>query len=280
MNFLLPLTAIFGTSIAGTIDKIAFRRNVISPNRLMQLVFFSMSLSVILFIVVRGLPFPAFPAIGIGLASAIIVTSFFANVCDYRSLKVNDVSSREPVRDLGPVVAGLFGYILFPSEREAGFLIVLILSALVVYWGSYSRHRPKKRERGMLLALLAVILFAVLPPLYKFSLDYFTPEYIHLFRVLGILVLTVIFGLFSKRPRFSKSSVGLGMLSGVIFTISGIAILYSIAIFGLIVTMFFLLFGPALRYGFGFFILKEKIHKREMLSSLLLVIIVSSTLFF
>lgn len=280
MNFLLPLTAIFGSSIAGAIDKINFRRNLISPNRLMRLVFLSMSLSVFVFIVGRGLPLPNFSSTALGLMGLIIVISFAANFFDFRSLKVNDVSSREPVLDLNPIIAGLFGYLLFPSEREVGFLVALILSGLVVYWGSYSKHRRKIRERGMFFALGAVLFYGLLPSLYKLMFEYFTPEYILLFRVLGVLALSMIFLSVKTSSRFSKNSVGLGLSSGIFFSIAGIASLYSIAILGLIVTMFFLLLGPALRYSIGFFVLKEKIHKREMVSSLLLVIIVSSTLLF
>lgn len=280
MNFLLPLTAIFGRSIAGTIDKINFRRNIISSNRLMLLVFFSMSLFMLLFVVSRGQPLPNFSLIAMGLMVLIIIISFSANIFDFRSLKVNDLSSREPVRNLGPVVSGLFGYILFPSEREVGFLVALILSALVVYWGSYSQQRQKIKRRGMLYILVAVFLYALLPPLYKFMFEFFTPEYVMLFRVLGVLALSMIFLSLAELPHFSKNNVSLGLLSGVFFSIGGIAALYSIALLGLIITMFFLLLAPALRYSFGFFILKEKIHRREMFSSLLLVIIVSSVLLF
>jgi glucose uptake protein GlcU len=201
-------------------------------------------------------------------------------VFDFRSLKVNDLSSREPVRDLGPIVAGFFGYMIFPSEREAGFLIILILSAAIVYWGSYTKHRRKNRRRGMIAMLLAVVLYAMLPSLYKLSFEFFSPEYILLFRVLGVLALSLIFISLMKKSRLPKNSITLGVSSGIMFTIAGITTLYSIAVFGLIVTMFFLLLGPALRYAIGYFVLKETAHKREMFASFLLALLVSYTLFF
>lgn len=280
MNLILPLVTVIGSAVAGTIDKINFRRNGISPNRLMLLEFFSMSLAMVLFIASRRLPFPHISLIAAGFILLVIVISFVANFFDYRSLQINDISSREPVLDVTPIIAGLFGYILFPSEREAGFLIVLLLSIVVVYWGSYSTHLRKAQKRGMHFVLASVILYSLLPSLYKLMFDYFSPEYVLLFRVLGILVLSLIFLSSSGLSHFSRATVTLGLLSGVFFTIAGLATLYSIAILGLINTMFLLLLAPALRYSIGYFILKEKIHRREMFSSLLLVIIVSSTLFF
>jgi len=280
MNLFLPIITVVGSAVAGTIDKINFRRNGISPNHLMMLEFFSMSLSMVLLVVARGLPLPEFSLIAAGLMLLVIGISFAANCFDFRSLQVNDISSREPVLDVTPIIAGLFGYILFPSERETGYLIILLLSIVVVYWGSYSTHLRKAQKRGMRFVLGAVVLYAFLPSLYKLMFDYFSPEYILLFRVVGILALSLIFLSSAESSHFSRDTVSLGLLSGVFFTVAGLATLYSIAILGLIVTMFLLLLAPALRYSIGYFILREKIHRREMFSSLLLVIIVSSTLFF
>ena len=277
MDFLYPLTAIVSEAFAKTIDKLNFRKNHINAMHLMRLVFVGMSLSLLFYILLAGKSFPQFSLIALSLMLLIALVSFVGNIFDYLSLKSDDLSLREPMLGFDPVVAGLFGYLLFPAERKSGFLLAFVLSAIVAYLGTHRRKLRAYQKKGMFYLLLGVLFYALLPSIYKLTLEYISPEYIAFFRVAAILLLASIFLPLPKRAR-SPSKTIYGLSSGVVYAAGTVASLYAIQKLGVVVTMLLLLLAPALMYLAGYFVLKEKVRKGEIASSAALAAIVIITL--
>lgn len=282
MNFLYPLIAILSESVAQAIDKANFSRNRITTQLLMRLVFIGMSISLFVYILVIDKPLPHFSLIALGLMLLIILLSFLGNALDYLSLKADDISLREPLIDFGPIVAGLFGYLLFPEERRPGFLIAFALSAVIVYFGTHRRRLRKVEKKGMVYLLGAVLLHATLPSIYKYTLPYIGPEYVAFFRSFGILILIYIFMPVHKAKRKKKKSrhvgqVSFGLISSVVYALGAVASLYAIQSLGVVVSMLFLLLAPVITYLAGYFVLKEKVRGGEVMSSIALVIIIAAS---
>lgn len=273
MDFLFPLTAIVSESTAKTIDKLNLAKNHIATTHLMRLVFVGMTVSLFAYIIVADKPLPEFSFVALGLMLLIASVSFVGNVFDYLSLKADDLSLREPMMGYEPILAGLFGYLFFASEREAGFLAAFLLSTVVVYFGTHQRRLGKRQREGMVFLLLALVLYALLPSIYKLTLPYISPEYISFFRVASILVLASIF-MPIKRHLRSTRKMAYGLTAGVIYAIGSVASLYAIEKLGVAQTMLLLLLSPALIYLSGYFILKERVRTGEITSSVALVIIV------
>jgi drug/metabolite transporter (DMT)-like permease len=278
MGILFALLATIGESIAKTVDKLNFTRNRISSRQLLFLVFLGMFISLLLFIVITRQPLPQFSLITLGLALIIGLVSFASNVLDVLSLRVNDISLREPMLDFEPAVAGLVGYIFFPAERKTGYLIAFILAFFIVRYGTHRRTLQKAQRKGMSYMLLATLLNALLPNMYKVTLGYMSPAYIAFFRVAAVLVLATLFFSF-KNQDYSAKKVTYGLTSGVIYAAETVFSLYAIHILGVVVTMLLLLLGPALRYISGYFILKEKVRRGEVMASLLLAGVVLAAVF-
>lgn len=131
----------------------------------------------------------------------------------------------------------------------------------------------------MFYLLIAVAFYAVLPTLYKLTLVHISPVYVAFFRTAAVFLLMTMFFPVKSWKGFSAKKVTYGMLSGVAYAVGTTAGLYAIKTLGVVLTMVFMLLGPATRYWASHFILKEKVRRGEMISSLLLAVIAVSTLF-
>ncbi|HEX4774595.1 MAG TPA: GRP family sugar transporter [Candidatus Saccharimonadales bacterium] len=273
LGFLYAVVATVCETIGKTIDKLNFGRNHIAARQQMFLVFTGMFLSLLGYIVVSRQHFPHFALISFGLMLLITLVSFAGNTLDYVSLKVNDLSLREPMFNFEPILAGLAGYIFFPKERKATALVAFILAMFIVNYGTHRRKLRKSERTGMFYFLLATILYALQPSIYKVTLEYISPPWIAFLRVAAILVLVTIFFGIGKR-NYTPKKVSYGLTSGVIYAVEAIASLYAIDKLGVVRTALLTLLGPALMYLSSYFILKEKVRKGELISSILLVVVV------
>ena len=277
MGFLFALLAVFGENATSTIDKLNYRRNHIAARELMFLVFFGMTISVLLFIIVTRQPLPRFSLVALCLVGLVALVSFAGNAFDYLSLKVDDLSLREPMLGFEPALAGLVGYLTFPAERKPGSLIAFVLAIFIAYWGTHRRKLRRRQKKGMTYLLLATICYGTQPSIYKLALVYISPAYMTLFRVAAILLLSVVFFRLG-RQAYSMKKVSYGLVSGFVCTIGAVASLYAINTLGVVLTMLLMLLGPALMYLASYFILKEKVRTGEIISSGLLAAVVFGAL--
>lgn len=275
MDFLYPLVAIVGESAAKTIDKANFRKNRINYQQLLLLTFITMTASLLAFVVLTKQHLPSFSLLAVGLMVLIALVSFGGNVFDDLSLKADDLSLREPLVDFEPVLAGLAGYLFFPTERKPIYLLAFLLGAVVVYWGSHRRKLRRVQSKGLLYLFLAGLFYALLPSIYKITLPHISPAYISLFRVASLLLLTTIFlPTGRKLKKLSSKKLGYSFASGVIYSVEAVANLYAIEKLGVVLTMVLLMLGPALRYLTSYFVLKENVRRGEVASSFMLSLIV------
>ena len=279
MDFTYLFASIIAESTGKTIDKLNLRKNKINPRQSLVIVFATMALSLLAYIILTGQTFPKIPLIAITLLIGVALFSFAGNVFDELSLQKDDLSLREPLVDFGPIATGLIAYLLFPAERKPAILVAFIIGAFIVRWGIHRRKLRKSQTKGMFYLLMAIILFAIVPVFYKEALVYISPEYLAFFRTASIFILLLLF----FRPKHSKKvtnkMVNYGILTGIAYAVGAVANLYAIKSYGLVTTMLFLMIGPALRYIAGQFILKEKVRRGEVLSSLMLVLVVAIAAF-
>lgn len=279
MNIFYLLLSVLGGSAGNVFDKLKFKRNHIDLRHFMFLSFLGMSLCTALFIWLADLPFPELATTSLVLVGLIIGFSFVGNVFDALSLKADDLSLREPLLDFYPILAGIFGYIFFPAERKTIYLWAFVAGIFVVHWGMHRIKLGKIQKKGLGYLVLAITLYAVQPSLEKQALQYLHPAYITLFRVSGIFLLTSIFLPVKNLRGFTSKKIAYSAWSSIACTIGVIAGLYAINAYGVVLTMLFMMLGPGTRYLAGQFILKEKVRKVEVISSLMLTIVVAVAVF-
>lgn len=278
MGILFSIIAIFCESLGKTIDKVNYRKNRITYRQMLLLAFTGMTISILAFILITGEPLPPFSWPMLGLVILIALFSFAGNVFDEMSVMTDDLSLREPLVDFQPILAGLVGYALFPAQRKPIFLLAFALSAFVVYWGTHRRKLRRRQKKGMTYLLLAAVFYAFLPSIYNVALDYLSPAYISMFRVVSILVLVMIFLPVKRIRKISSAKVRYAFAGSVVYSIEAIAGLYAIKSLGVVVAMMLFMLGPAITYWSSSFILKEKVRTGEMVSSFMLAVIVSVSL--
>lgn len=280
MGFFYLFTSILGESVGKTFDKLNFKRTRIGVRLSLLLTFFIMSLTVGGYVALFGQPLPQLSMAVLTLLSLIGVFSFGGNVFDILSVKADDISLREPLVDFEPIMAGLIGYLLFPAERKLSFLLAFLAGTLVVHWGIHRRKLRNYQRKGMRYLWIAVVLYAVLPSLFQEALKYVTPEYIALFRLVSVTILTA---LFFRPKKILRSLTGkrimYGTLAGIAYGIGAVVSIYAIQVYGVVITMLFLMLGPAMRYLSSYFILHEKVRRGEVISSLMLTLIVALAAF-
>ena len=279
MGLFYLFASVLAESAGYAIDRVNFRKNRIGFRQSMFLAFSSMSICLLLYLLFIRQPLPHPTLAALGLVIAIILCSFGGNAFDSLSLKVDDLSLREPLLDLQPVLAGLVAYVIFPDERKVISLIAFVAGALVVRWGIHRTKLRKVQKKGMGYLLLCVVLYAGMPSLYKLSLHYLSPAYIAFFRVLGTFILTAAFLPVKHMCGFTGRRVRYAVASGIVCSAGAIVSLYAIQSYGVVITMLFSMLGPATRYLAGQFILREKVRRIEVLSSLMLTLTVAIAAF-
>lgn len=275
MGLLSLILSIFVESAGKTFDKVNFRRTKMTPRLMMLLTFLTMSAGISSYIVFTRQPFPELPLIALGLLLLIALFSFGGNVFDILSLKADDLSLREPLVDFEPIAAGFIAYLLYPDQRSTTYLIAFILGTFITFWGIHRRKLRKYQRKGLVYLWIAVALYAVLPSIYQEALAYMPPAYIAFFRVTSILLLSTIFFPPRKvRKTISTKGVLYVLAAGAMYAIGAVASIYAIKAFGVVLTLLFLMLGPSLRYLSSYFLLKEKVRRGEVTSSLLLAVVV------
>jgi drug/metabolite transporter (DMT)-like permease len=275
MGLLSLILSILAESSGKTLDKIIFRHTKTTPRLMTLITFIVMSAGISTYIIFTKQPFPDLPSAAIGLLVLVGLFSFGGNVFDVLSLKLDDLSLREPLVDFEPIVAGFIAYFLFPDQRHPIFLVAFTLGTFIAFWGIHRRKLRKYQKRGMAYMWVAVFLYSALPSIYQKALIYMPPAYLAFFRVTAILILVCLFFPPRKVRRVtSAKGIILTIVAGAIYAVGAVASLYAINTFGVVLTLLFLMLGPSLTYLFSYFILGEKVRRGEVLASALLATVV------
>lgn len=282
MNYVFVVISVLSNQTAYLIEKFALSNKNINPIYALKIGFGTIAGLVGLFILITQPQLPDWSSTGALLLSTIIAISAVSNIADETSLKINDISFREPFIDFIPIMTGFMGYIIFPDERHVLLLAALILGCIIIGWGVRPKALAQAQKLGIILLVSVVILEGLLNNIYALTLEYISPEYITLVRSSGVFILLILFLRFRKgiiKHSIDKKAKSALLISNLFWFTYIIASLYAIESLGVITTMLLLLLTPLLRYASAFVFLKDKPTKREIISSILLSLIGLSPVF-
>jgi uncharacterized membrane protein len=273
MNFIYPLLAILGENFGKVTEKLAFKKTNITPPQDIFLSFIIMFVGVLIVITTFG---HKIPKLSIGLFVLVVVmviVSYLQNIFEAKGLKAKDLSFREPITDIKPVLISFLAFILFPSEREIKYIIGIILGSIILYFGNRALKQKLNIDKGTIYTIMAVIFSAILANIYKLGLETIPADFLFLFRTGGILILLLLLGKINF-SHLQKRGALYALTSGLLYLIGSLASLYSIQYLGLNFTIMLMLLGPVLIYFLSYVVLKEKIPPRRIITSILLMIVV------
>jgi drug/metabolite transporter (DMT)-like permease len=273
MDFIYPLFAVVGEAVATTADKFNYQKNKILPNQLLFLLFSTMTAGLLILAPFINRPLLTLSLGGLALLLFMIIISFGQNFFDYVGLHTKNLSLREPINNFESILASFLAYLFFPSERHVKYIIAILISTVILYASNSNKKLKLKFDKGTIYLCLGVVCSAILACVYKLGLESFSPFYLLLFRVAGVLVLIALF--FRPHLRSLRSSqVVVGVGSGLIYIASNLSRLYSIKYLGLNFTIMVLMLGPAIIYMGSSFVLKEKVLPRQVFASAALLLVV------
>jgi len=277
MDLLYPILAVISESVGKTADKFNYTRNKIRPRELLFLLFSTIIIGLLASLVFIPQSFPILSLGTVGIIAFMIAISFGQNFFDYVGLHTKNLSLREPISNLEPILASFLAYLLFPSERNVKYIVAIFTGVIILYLGSADRKLKLTFDKGIIYLLLGTVCSAILASVYKFGLETIAPLYLLLFRIIGVLVLTQLF----FRPNLrslKKPQIGLGVVSGLIYIAGNLTRLYSIQHLGLNITILILLLGPVVVYIASAVVIKEKVQPKQIVASAaLLALIVWAT---
>lgn len=274
MGTIYLLTSIFTEAVGKTVDKLNFQHTKISPQLMTVLAFSIMSSLLALWIYLTRQPFPEIGLLPVGLVLLVGLLSFGGNVFDVLSLKRTDLSLREPLTGFESIMAGLLSCLFFPDQAKITYLIAFILGLIVVCYGISRRKLTKSQKRGLIYLCFGILLYAILPNIYQITLEFMSPDWLALLRCIIVLMLVFVFFMPNNfKKQFTLKKFNYTFLASVFYAINAVVGMYAISTYGVAFTMLFFMLGPALKYLSAHFILKEKVQRGEILSSLMLAVI-------
>ncbi|MDD4151004.1 MAG: EamA family transporter [Candidatus Gracilibacteria bacterium] len=279
-NFLFPIISILGEALGNTFDKINFNKTKLKAQNQMFLVFLIMAFGSSLTFIFGGNKIPQFSLMLIFLIISIVLISFFQNIFQFHGISKKDLQTREPIISLQPIITVVIAYIIFPSEREIKYILAIILSVLVLYFFKFRGNLKISFDKGILQIFLGVFTASILANLYKFTLGIVSPEFLTICRTIGILIMLILFKqVVLNKSNFNTKQIKYGFLAGFFYFIGALANLYSIKELGLTFTILLLFLGPVFVFLFSFFILKEKVEIKNIISSIIILFIVIITIY-
>ncbi len=214
----------------------------------------------------------------LGILFLIVIISILANIFNVSSLKKETLSELEPMKLFQPLFVILFALILYPSERTAslGIIIAALIasSALVV---SHIKKDEFKMNKYMWLSLGGSMFFGLELALSKFILPFYNPLSFYFVRSFLIFIVTLF--IFRKHlTKVTRATSKLYLLSGLGWVLFRGLLYYGYTIFGVVFTTLIFMLTPIFIYSFSKIFLKEKISKRNIYASIIIVTCVAYAL--
>lgn len=216
----------------------------------------------------------AFTGVNLFIFGLVIVFSLIANIFTFYSMKWENVSNLEPAKLLEPLFTILFAIImsfffvgLFERNNQVIIPALIAGSALVV---SHIRKHHLEFNKYFIAAMIGSLFFSLELVTTRLILDYYSPTTFYFLRCLTILIISVLI----FRPNFSKlgqKNSWIILITGVIWVFYRIIVYYGYLRLGVIFTTLMVMTAPVFVYTFARIFLKEKIDKRSIAASAIIV---------
>jgi drug/metabolite transporter (DMT)-like permease len=212
----------------------------------------------------------------------VIIISLTANLFIFYSMKGEKVNNLEPARMLEPlftITLALLFSLFFKGIYESNTKVIIpaIIAGIALIL-SHVKKEHLSLNKYFLAAIIGSLFFGLEVILSMLILNFYSPVTFYFIRCSGILLLSLL--LF--RPKFSNvdNKLKLKMLGiGAIWVIYRVISYYGYLKIGIISTTLILMLGPVFIYLFAKIFLKEKISRRNIIASIIILACVIYSIF-
>jgi len=211
----------------------------------------------------------------------IILSSIFANLFTFYSLKRKDLNVIEPIRLMQPLFTILLAFILsfffqtYSSERNWSILILGLIACIALIASHVEKHHLAF-DKYIISALLGSLFFAIELVSSKFILQYYNSFTFYFLRCLFILLITWV--IFKPKLKINLKTELAILLVGIIWVIYRVILYYGYEIYGVVFTTILFILTPVFIYIFAGIFLKEKLSVKNIISAVIIVACVAAAI--
>jgi len=208
----------------------------------------------------------------------IVIFSVFANLLTFYSITREDLSEVEPVRLTLPLFTVLLAFIfsfffeIYKDERNYAIIFLGLIASIALIFAHIRKNRLYF-NKYLIAALVGSFLYAFELTLSKSILFFYNPLTFYFLRSLWIFLIVWMFFYNKLTPLKIKTKL-LILIVGVIAVMYRVILYYGYQTLGVVFTTTLFILAPVLIYIFAAVFLKEKITKRQIASSIVIVICV------
>jgi len=206
---------------------------------------------------------------------SVILSSIFANLLAFFSLKRENVTELEPIRLMQPLFTVLlafifsFFFIAYATERNYSILILALIASIALIASHVKKHHLVL-NKYIMAAILASFFFAIELVISKAILPYYSSLTFYFLRCLFIFLIAA----FIFHPSISsiktKTKI-LMLISGIIWVIYRLILYYGYLSLGIVFTTILFILSPIFIFLFARIFLKEKIYLRQIIASIIII---------
>ncbi|MBR9704813.1 DMT family transporter [Candidatus Pacearchaeota archaeon] len=225
----------------------------------------------------------ALQPINIAIFIAIIITSIFANLLIFYSLKKESINEIEPVILLQPLMTILIAYFLsfffikFANEGNIKILGLALIASIALITSHIKKHHIVF-DKYILAAIIGSLMYATEMVLSRFILEFYSP--ISFFFIRCLLILIVITILYKPSLKKINNKIKLLTLVTCILGVSLRSIVYyGYENLGVIFTTTLFILSPVLIHIMAVIYLKEKMEFKNILATIVILACVVASIF-
>jgi drug/metabolite transporter (DMT)-like permease len=216
----------------------------------------------------------AYSSANILIFTAVVISSIFANLFTYYSLKREKVCELEPIRLMQPLFTILLAFILsfffsaYASERKYSILILAVIASVSLVLSHIKKHHLIF-DKYIVAALFGSLFFAIELVISKSILQYYSSLTFYFLRCLSIFLLTLL--IFRPKIKMKNKVKFMVLIAAILWVIYRTLLYYGYATYGIVFTTTLLILGPVFIFIFARIFLKEKITWRNIISAIIIV---------
>jgi drug/metabolite transporter (DMT)-like permease len=276
-----PIIGALALASGTLLEKITLKKKSISPKLYQSTIFLSIVILMLpmLFFFWKLDPLALTP-LNILIFASVILFSLLANYFSFYSLKWEKLSKIEPAKMMEPLFVILL--VLIVSffidsgfyERDYKIIIPAIIAGLAIVFSHIKKHHLSF-NKYFRFAMLGSFFFALELVISRLILDFYSPISFYFFRCLFITIFSFI--IFKpKIKKIDKNSRFLISGAALIWVVYRVVVYYGYTSLGIAETTLMIMLGPIFIYLFAWKFLKEKISKRNIVAS---IVILASVLY-
>ncbi len=213
--------------------------------------------------------------LNLAILFSIIIISVFANYFSFYAFKHRDLAKIQSIRLTLPLFTILLAFIfsfffeIYNNERNYSVLLFAFIAGIALLFSNFKKEHFSFDKYSWAM-LIGSFLFAVELTLSKPLVELYHPVTLYFIRSLFILIIS--FTLFGDNLSKLKPGGKCLFLAAALFWVGYRAILYyGYGVFGVVFTTTIFILSPVLIYFASWIFLKEKVTKRQVFSSIVIV---------